>query len=497
MEIKKLVAAMAVASSAVLLSACAGDEDVDVIIVETGSSSAPATPDNPTVPSGQTCGTVGVTTGQTISVGDTTLPQCALSGRITQDAQLTSNFVYTLQGFVTVGDGNETLAAAGDASRVILTVDAGVQFRSSTRGALVISRGSEILMNGTADNPIVMSSLDNDFSGSGEWAGLVLQGFSSNNQCPAAPAVCNIPDEAGTGFHGGAQRGDSSGKISHVIVAEGGFEVAEDEEINGVTFHSVGHGTEVDNLMVYGNADDGVEFFGGTVNVSNLILVDNGDESIDWDHGYQGNIQFALVRQGVNITDAGDYAIEADNDGGAFGGTPVSNPTLANVTFQEITQAESDELFRLKEGTGGRFVNVAAANYLGDRSTPADASTAECVRIDDNGVGAQTGAPIVLTNFFLGCGVAGQPIQLDDNGAAAATAGVFTAVNAETVTLDAAFAVAAPSPVVSAVDLNAVSANEVTDFFTDTTYVGAVAPNTAADDAFYAWAAKVIPAAFQ
>src|SRR5690606_976098 len=118
--------------------------------------------------------------------------------------------------------------------------------------------------------------------------------------------------------------------------------------------------TTVENVMIYNNKDDGIEFFGGAVNVKNLILVDNGDESIDWDDGYRGNIQFALVRQG--ITNAGDNGIEADNKGKSNTAIPVSDPTLANITFQ-VGAEGSTYLMRAKVGTKGTLVNVAADNY--------------------------------------------------------------------------------------------------------------------------------------
>ena len=145
-----------------------------------------------------------------------------------------------------------------------------------------------------------MSSEDAGYEGQGEWGGLVLQGFAQNNQCVAeyaADEICNTDDEAGTGFHGGEDDADNSGTIKYLIVAEGGFEVAPDSEVNGITLHSVGYGTTLENLAVLNNADDGVEFFGGAANIKNLVLVDNGDESIDWDDGYRGNIQFSYVLQ--------------------------------------------------------------------------------------------------------------------------------------------------------------------------------------------------------
>ena len=504
----KNVLALAVVSATATLVGCGSS-----------SSSAPA-PKDTTLPvyeartTAVDCG-VATDTELNILMGDNTYtPLCELSGVISENATLSADNVYRLSGYVTVGTGNlelglEDQAAkdAVEAAGVTLTIPAGTHFRSSGDGSLVISRGSEIAANGTAAAPIVMSSVDAGYTGQGEWGGLVLQGFAKNNECGdgltgSTAVACDTADEALTGFHGGNDDADSSGSISHLIIAEGGFEIAPDSEVNGITLHSVGYGTSLSNIMVYGNADDGIEFFGGSANVSNLILIDNGDESLDWDNGWRGNVQFALVRQGV--ANEGDHGIEADTAGPANDALPESNPVIANVTFQEVATAGADDLFRFKKGTEGTLQNIAADGYN------------ECIRAEGSDV------DVTLTNVLIECtaydtssdnfnfeyvsggkstegedAVSAADVLTADTTANASLTGIDSdTVGASIVALGNAFEVTGGNGSVAA--NTPASANASTGFFVETNYVGAVNPTvTDASTAWYAWAADVIPAAFQ
>jgi hypothetical protein len=466
MQLKKLYMAMT-AVSAMTLAACGG-----------GSSSSSSNDNNSNESNAVVAGTpCTVGTGVESLNNDGTnekivvdaeqtdgLPVCVLSGVISGDVRLTTDYVYRLAGYVTVGDGNVELDAYDDASEVTLTVDAGVQFRSTGKGSLVISRGSKIMANGTAAAPIVMASEDLDasedengnlvlgFEDQGEWGGLVLQGFAQNNQCVAeyaADEICNTDDEAGTGFHGGENDADSSGTIRYLIVAEGGFEVAPDSEVNGITLHSVGYGTTLEHIAILNNADDGIEFFGGAANVKNLILVDNGDESIDWDDGYRGNIQFGYVLQ--NAEHDSDHGIEADSLGKE--GSVVANPSVANVTFKSVNPAK-DELLNLKKDTLGLLDKIEATGYGAD----------ECAKLD----GDATEVTITTSDLSKCDGVTFE--KNDEN--VVVTAAELT-VNGKTINKDTADkTVPAASPAVSATTTQNADNNN-NSFMVQTDYIGA------------------------
>ena len=121
---------------------------------------------------------------------------------------------------------------------------------------------------------------------------------------------------------------------------------------------------------MHNNSDDGVEFFGGNVNVKHVVLTGNGDDSMDWTDGWQGNAQFVIVR---HASDAGDRAIEADNRGGTTGNRealPRSFPTVSNFTF--IGTAATDTGIVVRAGTAGRFRNGVITGFLGDAGIDID-----------------------------------------------------------------------------------------------------------------------------
>ena len=274
---------------------------------------------------------------------------CQLSGRITQDLLLTSNSLYELVGKVVIGGDNEASAT--------LTVQAGTTiFGGTAVDFLVISRGSQIVANGTRTAPITLTS-QSDLEGSvdiettrGEWGGLVINGNAPINDCPegatGGTADCTKEGEANSGLFGGSDPNDSSGKLNYVVVKYAGSNVDPENQLNGIAFQAVGDGTQVDYIQVHNNLDDGVEFFGGTVNAKHVVLTGNADDSLDWTDGWQGSIQYLVIDQGA---DAGDNGIEADNREGDENATPRSLPKIANMT---ITGHPGERAIRLRRGTG-------------------------------------------------------------------------------------------------------------------------------------------------
>ena len=274
---------------------------------------------------------------------------CQLSGRITQDLLLTSNNLYELVGKVVIGGDNEASAT--------LTVQAGTTiFGGTAVDFLVVSRGSQIVANGTRTAPITLTS-QSDLEGAvdiettrGEWGGLVINGNAPINDCPegatGGTTDCTKEGEANSGLFGGADPNDSSGKLNYVVVKYAGSNVDPENQLNGIAFQAVGDGTEVDYIQVHNNLDDGVEFFGGTVNAKHVVLTGNADDSLDWTDGWQGSIQYLVIDQGA---DAGDNGIEADNREGDENATPRSRPKIANMT---ITGHPGERAIRLRRGTG-------------------------------------------------------------------------------------------------------------------------------------------------
>jgi hypothetical protein len=267
-----------------------------------------------------------------------------LSGTITDDMTLTNDEEYLLRGGVFVGD---------DVNETVLTIEAGTTIygEASTWGMLVIRRNSRIIAEGTKDNPIVFTSnLDPGSRTRGSWGGLII-----NGKAPLNVAGGEAFGEGGTGYYGGTDPNDDSGILKYVRVEFAGREISPDNELNGVAFQGVGSGTEVDYLQVHMNKDDGVEFYGGTVNAKHLYLTGIADDSMDWTDGWNGKVQFAVAQQ---YGDDADQGFEADNNGEDNTAEPYSNPMVYNFTLIGDPEGpESDIGMLIREGTKAKIYN--------------------------------------------------------------------------------------------------------------------------------------------
>ena len=279
---------------------------------------------------------------------------CQLTGAVTSDLLLTSNNLYELVGKVVIGGGNEASAS--------LTIQAGTTiYGGAELDFLVISRGSQIIANGTRTAPITLTSLSdltgeaNIASTRGEWGGLVINGNAPINDCPegadGGTAQCTKEGEANSGLFGGDDPDDSSGVLNYVVVKYAGSNVDPENQLNGIAFQGVGSGTEVNYVQVHNNLDDGVEFFGGTVSAKHLVLTGNADDSLDWTDGWRGGIQYLVIDQ---AGDSGDNGIEADNREGDETAEPRSLPRIANMT---LSGNPGERAIRLRRGTGLELYN--------------------------------------------------------------------------------------------------------------------------------------------
>ncbi len=336
---------------------------------------------------GQT-GTCPTGTTATSAVGNNTT--CAISGVINQNLTLTSGVIYQLNGRVEVGsdvggDGNK---AGGQV--VTLTIQPGVRvFGNSGADFIQVNRGSRIVADGTSTLPITFTSRQ-DILGQatatsrGQWGGLIMNGRAPINSCPGPGGLvtCEAQVEGSTGFYGGADANDNSGILRYVVVKHSGFEVSPNNELNGITLAGVGAGTTIDYVQVHNSSDDGIEWFGGTVNARHVVLTGNSDDSLDWASGWRGNLQYALV---IQASDEGDTMVEADNLPTNQTKTPLTAPNVANFTF--IGRANRGTGILQRVGVGGRFVNGVVAGSprcldIDDASTLAANPKYDSVRLD-------------------------------------------------------------------------------------------------------------------
>lgn len=289
-------------------------------------------------------------------------PACGLTGTLLNETALTAENTYLLQGAVYIGD---------DLSNASLTIAAGTTIRGSNgRDFLAVRRGSQIFVQGTQAAPVVMTGFEPGNVTRGQWGGLVINGRSTLNQCknPAAAVCENTPEGGVEASYGGTIADDNSGSIQYLRVEYPGFEVSPDNELNGISLFSVGSGTTIEYVQVIGSNDDGIEMFGGTVNLKHIIISGAQDDSVDWDFGWTGKAQFILVKQ---FADDGNNGIEADNNVNNNAAAPRSNPILANVTLIGGSPKKGDGIL-LRRGTGLSIYNSIVTGF-----------TSSCLNLDD------------------------------------------------------------------------------------------------------------------
>lgn len=244
-----------------------------------------------------------------------------LVGSYERNITLTAG-TYTLRGYVYFASGTT------------LTIPAGTIIKSdvSQKGALIIERGAKIDARGSASQPIIFTSGKAPGQRArGDWGGIILLGNAPTNR-PLSPAP--LIEGGVDRRYGGTVANDNSGTMSYVRIEWAGIAAEPGSEINGLTCGGVGSGTTLEYIQVsYGN-DDAYEFFGGTVNAKYLVAYAASDDDLDFDFGYTGKIQYAVIQRRPEIadTDAGN-GVEADNDGSGTAATPYTHPTLSNITW--------------------------------------------------------------------------------------------------------------------------------------------------------------------
>ena len=282
-----------------------------------------------------------------------------VSGTITTDTTWTANKRYVLNEFV------------GVRSPATLTIEPGtVIYGGTSRATLFIQRGATIIADGTARRPIIFTSPQRVGNrAQTDWGSLVVLGNAPINVTGGSAFLEGLPSEDAYAF-GGPDVDDSSGIIRYVRLEFGGFLIATNQEINGLTLGGVGRGTVIDYVEVLHNKDDAFEFFGGTVNAKHLLGVAFADDGLDFDFGYTGSVQYAaLIKRAVN--DEGDSNIftESDNNiaANADAARPLTNPNVYNVTAVRVGSSVGQFGGVLRRNTAGKFHN---AIVTGSRLAP-------------------------------------------------------------------------------------------------------------------------------
>ena len=292
-------------------------------------------------------------------------PNEVLSGIITEDKILTADRIYELAGRVIVDDGVTLTIQPG-------TILKGREGQGTTASALIVSQGAKINAQGTAALPIIFTSiLDNievgEFIGTNltkednqKWGGLIILGKApiSATNGDTETTIEGLPADEPFAKYGGSVADDNSGKLEYVSIRHGGILIGEGNEINGLTLGGVGSGTVIENIEVYATLDDGIELFGGTVNVKNALIAWQGDDGVDIDQNYSGTVDNFTVIHGVGVNT--DKGLEVDGPEGITNKTGLF--TLKNGTIKnDGLQGEAADF---KDKAQGTVDNIKFMGYV-------------------------------------------------------------------------------------------------------------------------------------
>lgn len=252
---------------------------------------------------------------------------------------LDASQVYTLTGAVIVEDGG------------VLNIPAGTKINATggTSAYVTVKQGGKIYANGTASKPVVFTS---SAAAPGSWGGIVICGKAPINKGTSATS------EVGNGTYGGTVSNDNSGSLNYVRIEYAGATFTTEKEFNGLSLFGVGSGTHISNVSVINGTDDGIEFFGGTVNVTNIVSSGNQDDIFDWTEGWTGS---ATNIYGKRI--GGHRGFEGDNNSDDHDATPRSNPSISNVTLIGESTGDETDGMRLRVGTYATINNVVLSGW--------------------------------------------------------------------------------------------------------------------------------------
>lgn len=281
--------------------------------------------------------------------GETIVEDTVLKGQLTAERTLKAGLTYELVGGYQVKNGGNLIIEEGVTIKATRTIDGQPDY-------IIVEQGGKINANGTKDKPIVMTSIKES---PGSWGGLHICGKAKINLSGGTGK-----SEIGDAPFGGTDDADNSGVLRYVRLEYTGFAFSETKESNGLTLYGVGNGTKIEYVQTYKGADDGFEWFGGTVNAKYLVSTSSEDDSFDWTDGWRGNGQFWVAYQdqtapGSNGTANGDCLIEADNRELTFIDTPISSPTLSNLTLVGNNDTNQQQRgIRLRAGTRIKLYNT-------------------------------------------------------------------------------------------------------------------------------------------
>lgn len=313
----KLFAAAVIISSPFIFQACTEDEDIATIAV------------------------VGIAQDPANFKGEVANGQV-----VTLDATK----VYVLNGAVRVKSGGKLVIPAG--TRIVAT--------AAADSYILVEQGGQIYANGTSASPVTFNS---SAATAGSWGGIIICGRAPINTGTTGTT------EVGSASYGGTATADNSGSLTYVRIENAGISYATGKNFNGLSLYGVGSDTKVENIAVVSGAEDGIQIYGGTVNLTNIVSISNADDAFVWTDGWIGTASNMYTKRRTSGT--GNTGIKGINNAVSADASPRSNPTIKNVTIIGGTTGESQAI-RLYSGTYASFENVILSDWTDGFSLESD-----------------------------------------------------------------------------------------------------------------------------
>jgi hypothetical protein len=275
------------------------------------------------------------------------------AGDISVDTTWTKNKIYVLQGYVFVTGGT-------------LTIEAGTTIKGQSGSALTVTKNAKMVAAGTAAEPVVFTSASAT-PASGDWGGVVMLGKAPINVTGGTNLIEGFAASFGdrVSYGGGASPdpAHNCGSLRYTRIEYAGFALSTDVELNGLTLGGCGTATEIDYVQSHLGLDDGIEIFGGTVNVNHIVITQPDDDGLDWDFGWNGRAQFVIIQQKDG---RGDKGIEADSNPNNNDLLPRSAPEIWNATLiggDGPVSSKRQGGIHLRRGTAGKINNTIIAYF--------------------------------------------------------------------------------------------------------------------------------------
>ncbi len=312
---------------------------------------------------------------------------------------LTADTEWELDGYVFVEDCATLIIEAGTVIKARPNPDSG-----DPSSALIVSRGGTIIANGTSNAPIIFTSTDDDLTTTNDlspfdyqkWGGVVILGNGIVGEDGGTDFVEGIPSGDPRAEYGGDDNQDSSGSFTYVSIRHGGAVLEQDNEINGLTLGGVGSGTTINHVEVFSSKDDGIEIFGGAVNIDHALVSYVGDDCYDFDESWDGTMQFIFsLSQNVDAEFGGDHAVEYDGSERDDLG-PKTVGRIYNATFigSGVGENSDNDGLRIRNDAAVRIYNSIVAM-----------STGYALRVDDTSIDRlAAGETEFANNYIFGYG---------------------------------------------------------------------------------------------